>query len=498
METSRARARSIDLSRLTPERTMLVVTFVLVFGLGARLRIDTDVWWHLRSGAYLFDHGFIRSDPFSFTKAGESWIDHSWAAQAVWYALWRVGGYGALEVLTGVLALLGSVLVYRMCPGGTYLRCAATGLAAVTASIFWTPRPQMVTYALSAVVLYVLFLERRRRVDVMWLLPLVMLLWANAHAGFALGLLLIAGTVVGEVLESVVPHAEGAGIGRRAVGKLALIGVLSLGATLVNPYGPALLTVPFDIADGRAARLIEEWQPPDLRNASYWPFAILLALLILSIGASPKRVAWTDGLLCSGATLLALAASRNISFFAVVVTPVVADQLSALARERGWEIRTLRRATAPIVALNVVIIAFTVAITAQQLSLGFRDRTLERAERQSLPVDAVAYLREHPPRGHLFNAYDWGGYLIYALPSAPVFVDGRSDLYGGFIASPYATMTEASPGTDRLLDQYRIGTALVRRTSGIANALAQSGKWCWAYSDDLAVVFERRVGGRCL
>ncbi len=261
-----------------------MVTFVLVFGLGAALRVDTDVWWHLRAGAYILDHGFIRSDPFSFTKAGDPWIDHSWGAQLVWYALWRVGGYGALEIATGLLALLGSVLVYRMCIGGTYLRCAVTGLAALTASIFWTPRPQMFTYALTAFVLYILFLRRHRDVDVLWLLPPIMLVWANLHGGFALGLLLVAANDRGGAARVVRaagrprwhrppsrPQARRRGCWCR------------FAATLVNPYGPRLLTVPFATAGGRAQRLIEEWGPPDLRVAE------LLAVRGVAPAPLPER-----------------------------------------------------------------------------------------------------------------------------------------------------------------------------------------------------------------
>ena len=184
---------------------MIVVTFVLIFALGVQLRVDTDIWWHLRAGADTLDNGMIRADPFSFTKLGEAWIDHSWGAEIISHALWAVGGYGALELLTGLLALAGGVFVYLMSSGGTYLRCCVVGLASLTASVFWAPRPQMFTYALSALVLYVLFLRRYRGIDVLWLLPVVMLVWANLHGGFAIGLALIAGVLVGETLERRAP-----------------------------------------------------------------------------------------------------------------------------------------------------------------------------------------------------------------------------------------------------------------------------------------------------
>ena len=473
---------------------MLVVTFLLVFSAGAQLRVDTDVWWHIRAGAYTLDNGIIRTDPFSFTKAGDSWIDHSWGSQILFDALWRVGGYGALEVLTGLLALAGGVLVYRMCSGRTYLRCVAVGLASLTASVFWAPRPQMFSYALTALVLYVLYLRRHRGVDVLWALPVIMLVWANLHGGFAIGLLLIAGTLVGELLERIMPLDDRGSLDPSALRRLAAFGALSVGAACINPYGPRLLAVPIETAGGTFAQLIEEWMPPDLRNPSFWPFALMLVLLVLSVGASPRRLGWSDALLCSAATLLAMSAGRNISTFAVVVTPVLTYHLSALREERGWELRVLQRANRPIIALNAILILLVCLIAAERLSASFRDARLEASMRETLPVDAVRYLQEEGVRGELFNAYDWGGYLIHALPGEPVFVDGRSDLYGArFLANPYAVLANGGPAWQQRLDRFGIETVLVRRTSGLAFVLAQSPSWRWAYSDDLAVVFERRV-----
>lgn len=472
---------------------MLVVTFVAIFAIGAQLRIDTDVWWHLRAGARTLSDGFIRQDSFSFTKAGEPWIDHSWGAEVISYLFWSVGGYGALELLTAAFALVGGVLVYRMCSGGTYLRCVAVGAASITASVFWAPRPQMFSYALTAVVLYVLFLVRHRGVDILWLLPLIMLVWANLHGGFAIGLILIAVTLGGELLERVLPLDERGHLETRTVGSLALVGAISLGAVCLNPYGPRLLSVPLQTAGGTFARLIEEWAPPEIHRASFWPFAAMVAILFLSVGASPRRLGWSDGLLCTTVTLLAFSAGRNISTFAVVVTPVITYHLAAVFAERGIALRPLRRASSPLVALNVAIIVFIVGFAAHRVSVSFRDATFTASQRQTLPVEAVAYLREHGVRGNLFNSYDWGGYLIHELPEVPVFVDGRSDLYGSdFLYDPYLFIAGGGPRFQDRLDRYKIETVLIHRTDGLASVLAVSPSWRSVYSDTLAIIFERR------
>jgi hypothetical protein len=251
--------------------------------------------------------------------------------------------------------------------------------------------------------------------------------------------------------------------------------------------------VPLETGGGPFARLIEEWMPPDLRAASLWPFAAMLVLLVVSVGASPKRLGWSDATLCSAATLLAITAGRNISMFAVIAAPVIAYHVSAFCEERGWVLRPLQRANTILVTANMLLILCVVVIAADRLSGSIRDSTFEAGARETLPVDAVEFLRAQGTRGHLFNAYDWGGYVIHELPEVPVFVDGRSDLYGAdFLVNPYLVTAEGGPGWERQLDRYGIGTVLVHRSGGLANALAASSAWRWAYSDDLAIVFERR------
>ena len=147
----------------------------------------------------------------------------------------------------------------------------------------------------------------------------------------------------------------------------------------------------------------------------------------------------------------------------------------------------------PYLFLAPYMILFTVFVAANRLSDSIRDSTYRAAARKTLPVDAVEYLRKQGPQGRLFNAYEWGGYVMHEMPQVRVFVDGRSDLYGGdFLISPYLVTSEGSPGWERELDRYKIGTVLVSRTGGLANALAASSDWRWAYADDRAVVFERR------
>ena len=55
---------------LTIERSMTIILFALIFALATRVPVDTDTWWHIRSGEYTLTQGMIYADPFSFTKLG--------------------------------------------------------------------------------------------------------------------------------------------------------------------------------------------------------------------------------------------------------------------------------------------------------------------------------------------------------------------------------------------------------------------------------------------
>ncbi|MCA9907749.1 MAG: hypothetical protein KC519_03805, partial [Anaerolineae bacterium] len=66
---------------LTIERTAKILIFVLLFAMATRIPLDTDVWWHIRSGEYTLTQGMMYSDPFSSTMQGQPWINHSWGSQ---------------------------------------------------------------------------------------------------------------------------------------------------------------------------------------------------------------------------------------------------------------------------------------------------------------------------------------------------------------------------------------------------------------------------------
>jgi hypothetical protein len=91
----------------------------------------------------------------------------------------------------------------------------------------------------------------------------------------------------------------------------------------------------------------------------------------------------------------------------------------------------------------------------------------------------------------MFNSYNWGGYLMFAAPQYPVFVDGRTDLYGDELLTTYLRTATAGENWRETLDEYAIRLVVVEKGSGLDRNLRDEVGWSLDYEDELAVIYTR-------
>jgi hypothetical protein len=111
---------------------------------------------------------------------------------------------------------------------------------------------------------------------------------------------------------------------------------------------------------------------------------------------------------------------------------------------------------------------------------------------QFFPVRATEFLRTHPQRGHLFNLYQWGGYLEWNLPQAPTFIDGRADPfeYKG-VLKDYMDIATLN-NSQEILDRYQVTNVLYPVGTPLSYFLSKSSQWERIYSDGQSVIYRRR------
>jgi len=310
---------------------------ILLFGLlgmTARPATDPDLWWHLRTGQWIVETGHVpHSDSFSFTRAGHAWVSHEWLSEVVFYELWKHGGAAALIVFSAIITTAGFLLLYLRCllyGVQKHWAAAATAFGALASAPSWGVRPQMFTFTLASLLLWLLESANRNKEDrpkfLLWIPPLF-LLWLNLHAGFALGLALLFAYGLGLIMETAAGNTPWQEV-RPIVLRVMLLLLACLALVPLNPSGAQLYHYPFDTLRSPGMRsFIVEWFSPDFHDWLYRPFLLLWPLLMTALASSrsrPKGRVIVPLLLTSFA---ALDAVRHIPIFVLVAIPVIAAAL---------------------------------------------------------------------------------------------------------------------------------------------------------------------------
>ncbi len=483
---------------LTLPRLVIAIAFVSLFAMAVRTPADTDMWWHLRSGQVIVEtRTLLLTDPFSHTKAGEPWINHSWLAQIALYGAYAIGSFPGLAILVALLVSVAFVFVWKQMDGGPFLRAFVLVLAATTSAVIWAPRPQMFTFVLTALVGYLVYLYKWRQIDRLWLLPPIFVVWANLHGGFAVGFILLAGAIGGEVLNHALRHDAPEVLSWRRLGKLAGLAALSYALLILNPNTTAMYTYPLrTINIGVLRDFIQEWSSPDFHPLFVQPFIWLLLVTLAAVGWSGRQLDGGDFALVAGFAYSALLAGRNIAPFALVCAPVLARHtrpaLERFGERIGWRRRGL---SAGIVSINWLILIVVGLLAALKVLAPLLPSLQEKAERDTLPVDAVAWIEANRPAGLMFNSYNWGGYLIWRLwPGTAVYVDGRTDLYDDAFLRDYLKVAGAQPGFEAIFDRDHVSWLVVETNSALDVALSRDAAWSNVYRDMMAVIFARSAG----
>jgi hypothetical protein len=222
---------------------------LLVFLIGCVEIEDGDLWWHLRTGQLIAERGEVpRTDWFTYTNPDSPWIDLHWGFQLIAAGLWAIGG---APVLVLTKSLLGTA-AFALC-----LSCRRPQLPWRQAVGCWLPsvlifsgrnqvRPEMFSFLFLAAVLAVLF-HQRRRPWLVWLLPLIQVLWINVHALFILGLIVWACFLADGAARCLIGGGNGPRPTMADFRRWAGVTALSAAAALANPYGFAGATFPFTL-----------------------------------------------------------------------------------------------------------------------------------------------------------------------------------------------------------------------------------------------------------
>ena len=472
---------------------LVVAPYTAIRGTVKLTQSDGDLAAHIRMGKEILSTGHIPTHSLaSFTAPADYMVAHAWLSEIFFALLFKIGGLPLLSVITGIIVGLthGSIAIFLrrrgVDPRWAFL---AALLSLPLGSTHWLTRPHMFSIAFSAITLFLLESDRRRRA--LYFFPLFVL-WANLHGGWAYGLVMIGTYIVGDILEAYA-DPENRADWIRAAKENAAAFTLGFLATFVNPYGIRLHEeVFFAVTSSSLAKNIAEYQAPNFQDIGQWPFLLAILATVTLFAFGTKRIRFTWLLLIVMSLFFSLRSFRNIALFGVAAWPLI-----ALHTARSWPSpRKPFRFFTEFARLDPhsMIGMFAVPVTILMLALGLNHGAVAGAQLipdsfspKKFPTQAVARARAARLDGRVFDSWGWGGYIMYAWPEARLHVDPLK--FNDETIKSYSIIEDLQPGWQKEIDRWGIRTIIVHSKSPTAKGLALEPGWKVWYKDSTATIF---------
>lgn len=521
---------------------ILIVVLILVFyglGLVHQINLTTDdLGRHLKNGEIIWQAKSIpQTNFYSYTYPDELFLNHHWLAGLIFYFIFNSVGFNGLIIFKTILLLAAFLLVFLMAvKKGNFWLAAIFSLPIIFILNERTDiRPEIFSYFLIALFLYFLiFYAPKPGLKIFWLVPL-QLFWVNAHIYFPLGILMTGGYALEQFLKQrsgnflwgadgvalsgatpSAPHSQK--IPKTLLPKKFLLLLLFLiFASFINPAGLKGALYPFQVFQNYGYQIVENKSPFFLENLMSDPailfFKIIAPLLLLSFLFNLKRFSFFFFSASLAVVLAGAQMVRNLPLVGLIALPVLSYNLKALSVILRAKARRIPRQTinprdsslmlgmtkerlettfyflfiAFLLFLILLTLTNQISLNRKQMGLGLTFQSLESA----------AFFKEQEIKGPIFNNYDIGGYLIYALyPQEKVFVDNRPEAYpAAFFEDIYKPMQSNEEKWQIYSEKYNFNVIFFTHQEATPwgrQFLSQRFKdknWALVYADSQAVIF---------
>lgn len=496
----------VTLSAILKERIFYLLVGLLFFSavllFFARPLIHGDIWWHLGTGQWIWQHMELPSeDPFSHTSDRTGYENRKalilkgyWLSQIIYYLTYKFLGFPGLILFNASLFTLIFYVLWNI------LRDRGmeplTGLLMIVPCVllsryFYEIRPHVFSFLNTLLLFHIIEkgfqkLKTTTSATPFAFLPFIMLLWANLHTGFIVGYAVLGGYLLTETYKYI--YGSNGAFAKARYRKFLFWTAASVFASLLNPNFISPLFIGMkSIGNPFTKTLLEyktPWEYSFYRGAPYFLYGLIAvaALTFVFMLASYRRLKLSDVLLYIGFAAAAATAQRFSMFFILMSTAVSSKYAALIAKDHLKKLR-------PVTALIVTVSAVFIFVSAYRTSY-IRHGPINDAV---LPVKSADFLTDNGLPPPVFNPYEWGGYLIWRLyPQYKVFVDARMMDYSVYEKYRFAKQGEKTA----LFNEYGINTVVFYTTHhfsipGIILSLLTDREWRLVYFDGMSTVFVR-------
>ena len=459
---------------------------LLVFIFNSHTVSDPDIWWHLNNAEQILHGHMPRVDIYSWTAKGSPWMDHEWLAEIPFYFAFKSFGLRGLYGFSFFLAsLILCLILYRSAKrtGDVKNAFVVSVYCVLLTVVSFGPRMLLFGWIYMLVMLLALDRFREGSTKAIWVIPPLFLLWVNSHGSWMIGLV-----VFGIVAASGLFSFEFGLIETRRWTKdelklLITVGVLSVLALFINPYGYKLVAYPFDMAFHQKLNIqhVEEWKSVDFHDARGKVVFLALAAVVGTLVFSRKKVLLADLLLLLLALYSGVTYIRFLFLLAILASPFLSARIRLFPPYDRSIDKPLMNLGFLVVVLGIIIWRFP---TEAKLTIDLD---------KQFPTKSISYLKEHNIRDNVLTHYLWGGYLERFSPDLPVFVDSRVDIfeYNGTFKDYLELIGLKEPLA--ILDRRKIQYVYFKPDDPLVYFLRHTGGWDVLYEDKASILLKRRA-----
>ena len=448
---------------------------------------DPDLWWHLRTGSWIVQHGAVpHFDVFGAWTLGKPWVDYSWLFEIFVFKIFNAWGPGGIVLFTCVLVVADMALLGTLLNRYTYLARALTlTLLAYVATFesLGTPRPWLVTTAFFTLELLLLLVASERG-KWQWLCPIVplMALWANVHIQFVYGLALLGLFALMQTIPGAGYPAAPTQNPRRRLSCIPFWAVLvaSALATLANPFGWRVYAVVYEYATQKSIlTYVSEMQSPSFRTPLDFLMLGFVCAAWFLLGKTPRRSILLIMLLAA-ATYCGFHAARDLWFLSIVASLVLAQ---------WWGTGDMHiRPAGPLTWAGAIAVSLLLPFAVPGVRVS--DQEIDKWMRDLYPVQACDYIERHHAIDPLYNSFPWGGYLMWRLPQLHVSIDGRTNVHDDWRVTRAIETSHGELSWTKDDELFRAKTIVLEKKRPLTSILRSDPRFRLVYEDNTAVVFE--------
>lgn len=474
--------------------------FLLIFILNLQLITDPDVGWHIAVGKFIVENRqFPTEDLFSFSLPNYKYFYHSWASYVATFISYRFLGLAGVSILYSLTLTLSIYFLVKITKilyqksTNPYVFIALTPLFISIAGA----RPRTFSFLFFTTV-YFLFLKfQKENSKLIYLTPLIFLLWVNFHASFFVGIATFVYFILISVWSKKINHNQ--------LKILSLITISSTLATLINPYGidawKQALSMSF--SSPGISQLNIDWKPLISSSSTGWIFALLVTLTVVFSYVIKIKTTIFEKILLPTFFVSSLFTARFTTPLLVFLVPqlnLVFDYIASFLKTKKINLLPLKVAILSLFA-TVLLTSFAnlIKIYTANKSLDIYSQVLRSSSpNKSLiepwPYKESKFVVENFGDKNILTDANWSGYLLLLDPNIKVFYYGAMDNYfidGKSFAFEYLGIINSESNSFQKLEKYDANIVLLAPQYPIIETLKTSTRFRMLSENDSAVIFEK-------